>query len=129
MIVGIGTDICRVARMGGAFDRHGERLLQRLLADDERDDCLRHADRARFLAKRFAAKEAFAKALGTGVRGIVRFKDIEVTHDAAGKPLLRFHGELSAWLRTRDWLAHVSVSDEQEHALAFVVIEARTEKQ
>ncbi|PKO88504.1 MAG: holo-ACP synthase [Betaproteobacteria bacterium HGW-Betaproteobacteria-12] len=121
MIHGIGTDIVAVARLRGMWERHGERALERLLAPQEREDFDRAADKGRFLAKRFAAKEAFAKAFGTGVRPPVLLPAIAVTHDELGKPAFAFNGSLAA--ATQDLKAHLSISDEAEYAVAYVILE------
>ncbi len=123
MIHGIGTDIANVARLAGLHARHGESALEKLLAPDERDEFMRAPDKGRFLAKRFAAKEAFAKALGTGLRGPATLPNIAVAHDDLGKPIFRFAPELAALLAREGLTAHLSISDEREHAVAFVVLE------
>lgn len=123
MIFGIGTDIAAVARLQGLFDRHGESALERLLASSEREDFSRAPDKGRFLAKRFAAKEAFAKALGTGLRPPALLPNIAITHDELGKPTLAYADELSAYMSARGLKAHLSISDEREYAVAFVVLE------
>lgn len=123
MIEGIGTDIVQVARIRAALSRRGEALIARLLAPSERDHCAGHPDPSRFLAKRFAAKEALLKALGTGLRGM-SWHDIQVRHDALGKPLLVLSGEAARLLGQRR--CHLSVSDEQDYALAFVIIESES---
>ena len=123
MIHGIGTDIVAVARMTEYFQRHGERGLEKILAPDERDACRASIDPARFLAKRFAAKEALGKALGTGVRAPVLLTDIAVTHDELGKPGFVFSAPLAAHLAQRGLAAHLSISDEQDYAVAFVILE------
>ena len=126
MIRGIGTDIVTIARMGKALARHGDAFAQRILARAEWPDYTAVRDPARFLAKRFAAKEAFAKACGTGLRPPVLLSSIWVTHDALGKPLLAFSDELQHWLGCEfgAWRAHLSVSDEKETVVAFVVLES-----
>lgn len=124
MIHGIGTDIVAVARLGELLHaRHGQRGLAKILAPDERADCLASVDPARFLAKRFAAKEALGKALGTGIRAPVLLPAIAVMHDALGKPAFRFGAELEAFMRTQGLRAHLSLSDEHDYAVAFVVVE------
>lgn len=123
MIHGIGTDIVVVSRMAELWQRHGERAMQRFLAPDEYAECLASTDRARFMAKRFAAKEALGKALGTGVRTPVLLPAIAVVHDELGKPAFRFGAELAHYLNQRGLITHLSISDEQEHAVAFVVVE------
>lgn len=123
MIHGIGTDIVAVARLGELHGRHGERALGKLLAPDEMDAARNCVDPARFLAKRFAAKEALGKALGTGIRQPVLLTAIAVAHDSLGKPEFRFSTELETYLRERGLCAHLSLSDEQDYAVAFVVVE------
>jgi holo-[acyl-carrier protein] synthase len=123
MIFGIGTDIVLIARMTRLWDRHGERALERVLAPEEREDCRRATEPGRFLAKRFAAKEALGKALGTGIRAPVFLSAIAVAHDEQGKPCYRFGADLAAYLAARRLTAHLSISDERDHALAFAVVE------
>lgn len=123
MIVGIGTDIVAVARLRGMWERHGDKALDKLLAPDEFAGFTRAADKGRFLAKRFAAKEAFAKAFGTGVRPPVLLPAIAVGHDELGKPLFSFHGQLAEIVENRRLTAHLSISDEAEYAVAYVLLE------
>jgi holo-[acyl-carrier protein] synthase len=123
MIFGIGTDIVAIARMSKMWTRHGERVLERILAAGEREDCRRASDPGRFLAKRFAAKEALSKALGTGVRAPVLLNAISIAHDPHGKPCFELAPELAAYVKERGLTAHVSISDEREYAVAFVVVE------
>jgi holo-[acyl-carrier protein] synthase len=125
MIRGIGIDLVTVERMSGMIERHGDRLAQRILAPTELDEYASVQDKARFLAKRFAAKEAVAKALGTGLRAPVSMERIAVTHDDQGRPGVAFADELAAWLAERRIGAlHLSISDERDHAVAFAVAEA-----
>lgn len=123
MIHGVGTDLVAIARMRALWERHDERALARLLAPAEQAACRASADPARFMAKRFAAKEALGKALGTGIRTPVLLTAIAVTHDELGKPLFAFGVELAAWLASGGLTCHLSLSDEAEYALAFVVVE------
>lgn len=124
MIHGIGTDIVSISRMRDLHARFGARLAARVLAPEERDEYAAAAMKDTFLAKRFAAKEAFAKAAGTGMRGPVSFAAIRISHDALGRPALTCAPQLAAWLAARGiGAAHVSLSDEREFALAFVVLE------
>ena len=125
MIAGVGTDIVAVARLGKLYARHGERALEKLLAAQERADFDKASDPARFLAKRFAAKEALGKALGIGVATPATLQNIAVVHDQLGKPAFAYAPELEEMLRERGLIAHLSISDEQEFALAFVVLERR----
>ena len=123
MIYGIGTDIAAVARLRGLWERHGEKALEKVLAPSEFDDFSRASDKGRFLAKRFAAKEAFAKALGTGVRSPAVLPAIAVTHDEFGKPNLICYGQLSKMLENLGLTAHLSISDEADYAIAYVILE------
>ncbi|MBK7645742.1 MAG: holo-ACP synthase [Betaproteobacteria bacterium] len=123
MIYGIGTDIVAVSRLRGMWERHGERVLDKLLAPQEMDDFAKAADKGRFLAKRFAAKEAFSKALGTGVRPPATLTAIAVSHDDLGKPILDFCGQLEKMLKNKNLKAHLSISDEAEYAVAHVILE------
>ena len=123
MIHGIGTDIVAVARMVEYFQRHGERGLEKMLAPAEREACRNSSDPARFLAKRFAAKEALGKAFGTGVRAPVLLPDIAVLHDELGKPSFTYSPALAAHFAERGISAHLSISDEHDYAVAFVILE------
>lgn len=123
MIHGVGTDLVAIGRMRDMWQRHGERALAKLLAPEEHDACRASADPGRFLAKRFAAKEALGKALGTGIRAPVLLSSIAVRHDELGKPAFAFAAGLAGWMAERGLSAHLSLSDEAEHALAFVVTE------
>ena len=123
MIFGVGTDIVAVARLGKLYERHGERALGKLLAPAECADFARAADPARFLAKRFAAKEALGKALGIGVAPPATLGNSAVAHDELGKPAFAYAPELADYLAKRGLTAHLSISDEQDFALAFVVLE------
>ena len=123
MIHGVGTDIAAVARLAALYEKHGERALEKLLAAVERADFEKARDPARFLAKRFAAKEAFGKALGTGIRPPAVLSAIAVTHDALGKPQLACCGQLQEMLENQGLVAHLSISDETDYAIAYVILE------
>lgn len=123
VIHGIGTDIVAVVRMTEYWQRHGERGLEKMLAPAERDDCRASPDPGRFLAKRFAAKEALGKAFGTGVRAPLLLPDVSVIHDALGKPSFSYAPALAAELAGRGLTAHLSISDERDYAVAFVILE------
>ena len=123
MIHGIGTDIVRVERLRTALARHGERFALRILAATEVEAWRAHRDPARFLAKRFAAKEAFSKALGTGIRPPASLNAIAITHDELGKPGFDCCGELGKLLKIRGLSAQLSISDEADYAVAFVILE------
>jgi holo-[acyl-carrier protein] synthase len=127
MIFGIGTDIVSVARMSRALERHGERFAERLLAEPERADYGRSSHPAHFLAKRFAAKEAAAKALGTGFSQGISLHDIRVEHDALGRPLLGFEGCAQERLDACGIGQHfLSLADEREYAIAYVTLLLRS---
>jgi holo-[acyl-carrier protein] synthase len=124
MIYGIGTDIVEVERIQASLEQFGDAFAKRILADVEWPDYEASQLKARFLAKRFAAKEAFAKAIGTGIRGEVSFHNIAVTHDALGRPLLQLSTALQAFLKQHHiHQSHISISDEKNLALAYVVLE------
>ena len=125
MIYGIGTDIVATGRIAHALERFGERFAARILAPEEHAEFAAHKSPARFLAKRFAAKEAFAKALGTGVRHPATLHNIRVGHDRLGKPSLAFAPALAFDLEQRGISHHhLSLSDEQDMAVAFVILES-----
>ena len=124
MIVGIGTDIVSIARVRTALDRHGEAFAERILAEGEFAEFRSVRDGARLLAKRFAAKEAFAKAFGTGLREPATLHAIAVEHDALGKPVFSFDRLLADTMHERGWAAHLSISDEKDHVVAFALIES-----
>jgi holo-[acyl-carrier protein] synthase len=123
MIFGIGTDIVAVGRLQTMWERHGERALERLLAPEERAAFEAAADKGRFLAKRFAAKEAFSKALGTGVRPPAVLTAMAVGHDELGKPVFNCRGALAELVEKRSLRAHLSISDEADYAIAYVILE------
>ncbi|MEW6133362.1 MAG: holo-ACP synthase [Pseudomonadota bacterium] len=124
MIYGIGVDLIKVARLEKGLARYGMHYADRLLAPEEHQAFFSAAEPARFLAKRFAAKEAFAKAAGTGLRHPLHLRSIAVTHSELGQPALRFGDELSCWLQGHGIIAsHLSLSDEREYVIACVVLE------
>lgn len=123
MIHGIGTDIVRIDRVRRSLERHGERFATRILAASECEDWRAARDPARFLAKRFAAKEAFGKALGSGVAMPATLHAIAVAHDERGKPEFRFDARLSDFMTQRGLRPHLSLTDEDDYVVAFAVIE------
>lgn len=124
MIFGVGTDLVEVARVARVWGDYGRRFAQRVLGPNELVRLESTKDPVRFLALRFAAKEAAAKALGTGFRRGVSPRLIEVVNDAAGKPDLQCHGAVSALLAEYCITgSHVSLSDERAYAIAVVVLE------
>jgi holo-[acyl-carrier protein] synthase len=129
MIVGIGSDIVDVRRIERAVTRHGERFLMRIFTDTERATAKRRAKQMETYAKRFAAKEACAKALGTGFRAGVFFRDMGVVNLRSGRPTMELTGGAQARLRAitpEGYQARidVTITDEGSMAQAFVVISA-----
>lgn len=121
MILGIGTDIVSIARIERALERHGERFAERILATTEREAYRRSASPSHFLAKRFAAKEAAAKAFGTGFSDGLSLHDIAVRNDRRGRPELVLTGRASGLCEELGvGEHHVSLADEKDHAIAFV---------
>jgi len=123
-IYGIGTDIVEVRRMAAILGRRGHGFARHVLHHDELLEYEASRFPERFLAKRFAAKEAFSKAMGTGFRSPVTLTNIRITHDDLGKPGFAFEPELSELVaQQRVGRCHLSVSDEKELVAAFVVLE------
>jgi holo-[acyl-carrier protein] synthase len=124
VIRGIGTDIVSVARMQSDIERHGDRFARRILTDQEFDEYRSVVHPGRFLAKRFAAKEATAKALGTGFNAGVGLRDIGVGHEPGGRPVLVYSERvIQLCLAVGISRSHLSLSDERDYAVAFVVLE------
>ena len=124
MIFGIGTDIVEVSRIEASIAQFGDDFAKRILAESEYPSYQESHIKPRFLAKRFAAKEAFSKALGTGLRAPATFQNIAVSHDELGKPILILAAELQAFMNSKNITqTHISISDEKNLAAAFVVLE------
>lgn len=124
MIYGIGADLVHIPRMVKVLERWGSRFMKRVFTPAEIEVCRKRAFPPASFALRFAAKEAFAKAMGLGMtRGMV-WRDIEVVHDPKGKPGLIPHRESARACEERGIIAiHLSLSDEKEYAVAMVVLE------
>lgn len=128
MIAGIGTDIVQIARIQASCARHGHAFVQKILGTEE---CQVYQQRSaksevrgvRYLASRFAAKEAFSKAMGCGFRPPMSWHGLQILNDAAGKPMIQLAEPLAAWMAERQLQAQISLSDEQDYALAFVIFE------
>ena len=130
MILGIGTDLANITRIEGTLARFGERFLARVFTPEERRKAEARADRAGTYAKRWAAKEACSKALGTGLRMGISWKDMAVSNLRTGQPVMQVTG----WAKERldamtpaghEAIIHVTLTDDHPWASAFVVIEAR----
>ena len=129
MIIGLGSDLADIARIGATLERFGERFVKRVFTDIERARSERKPDRAASYAKRFAAKEACAKALGTGMRAGVFWRDMGVVNLRSGAPTLALTGGAAkrlAAITPPGMTAHIhlSLTDDDPYALAFVIIEA-----
>lgn len=122
-VSGIGVDMVTISRVADLLERYGDRFARRILTDAELAEIETHSRPERFLAKRFAAKEAAAKAFGTGFRDGLWFRHIGVTHDATGRPTLDYTGPAQTLARQRGVIAsHLSISDEADLAIAFVTL-------
>lgn len=123
MIIGVGLDIAQVDRVEQTWQRHGKRFLERCFTQAEAEEALARARPGQALAMRFAAKEAFSKAAGLGMRGLA-WREIEVVHDTLGKPALKLHGRALAWMKDNGATGcHLSLSDDGGIAAAVVVLE------
>jgi holo-[acyl-carrier-protein] synthase len=128
VIYGIGTDVCDIRRIRAALDAHGERFARKILGADEFTVFTRRTAKVRergvrYLASRFAAKEAFSKAVGLGMRMPMWWTRCEVLKAPSGKPGIVTHGELAEWCSLQQLRFHVSLSDEADTAVAFVIAE------
>ncbi len=128
MIVGIGTDLCDVRRIRETLERRGDRFAEKVLGDRElavwRARTARSPVRGlRYLATRFAAKEAFSKAIGLGIHMPMTWRRCEILNAESGQPQIVLHDELATWFTAKGWKAHVTVTDEGDLAQAFVVVE------
>lgn len=124
MIIGLGTDICNIERVGRFIERYGERFTRRCFTPMEISHCTRYHNGYEQFAARIAAKEAASKALGTGWRNGVHWKHFEVSHEPSGKPFLRIHGraaELAAQMGLKS--SHISLTHDAGVAMAVVIFE------
>ena len=129
MIVGIGSDLSDIRRIQKSLDRFGDRFVERVYTEVERSRSERKQDRAASYAKRFAAKEACAKALGTGIRRGVFWRDMGVVNLRSGKPTMALTGGALKILNEitpagMTTVIHLSLTDDHPYAQAFVIIEA-----
>lgn len=126
MIVGIGTDLVEIARISALISKRKEAFVKRILSEQERKHFEQHAQPEKFLAKRWAAKEAISKALGTGFTQGVCFTDMIIGHTEQGQPLVELAGktaDVAQQLGINYW--SISLSDEVHYAVAFVIAEKR----
>ena len=127
MIVGIGTDILQITRLQAAYERTNGRLAEKILGPDEmlvfKDRLSRNHKRGiAFLATRFAAKEAFSKAIGLGMRMPMTWRSLQTLNEPSGKPVTSYLGALAQFMQEKNWEAQVTVSDEQDMAIAHVIV-------
>ncbi|MFB9221676.1 holo-ACP synthase [Paracoccus cavernae] len=132
MILGIGTDLCNIERIAGVLERHGDRFRNRVFTPTELAKAARRKDEAGTLAKRWAAKEACSKALGTGLAMGISWKDMAVTNLRSGQPTMGLTGWAAERLAEMTpeghrAVVHVTLTDDHPWAQAFVVIEALPE--
>jgi holo-[acyl-carrier protein] synthase len=128
MIFGLGTDIIRIDRIAAAVTRHGDRFAERVLGPQEMEKYLSRKAKVevrglRFLATRFAAKEAFSKAIGLGMRMPMTWRSAQILNAPSGKPMVVTSGALATFMQAHGISAQVSISDEAEYAVAFVIVE------
>jgi holo-[acyl-carrier protein] synthase len=120
-VIAVGTDICDVRRIKDIEEKYAKRFLRKVFTTQEISYCLKKVTKHTSLAARFAAKEALLKALGTGLRSGLQWKEIEIDNDQLGKPFFRFHGHTKKTLSGRSVL--LSMSHTEQNAIAFVIIE------
>jgi holo-[acyl-carrier-protein] synthase len=128
MIFGIGADICDIRRIQGVFERNGEHFVRAILTENEmliwqRRNTLLQARGVRYLATRFAAKEAFSKAVGLGMRIPMHWHHCEVVSQPSGRPVIALNGPMLEWFEERDLQAHLSMTDERDYVVGFCVVE------
>lgn len=130
MIYGIGTDIIQIARIEAALGRHGDRFAERILGSEELQKYHRRKAKVearglRFLATRFAAKEAFSKAIGLGIHMPMTWRAMQTLNAPSGKPIVVTSGKLEQYMQENGLTAQVSITDETDYAVAFVIVEKK----
>lgn len=128
MIYGIGTDIIQISRIQRAITRHGDRFAEKILGPDELEKYRYRTEKVaargiRFLATRFAVKEAFSKAIGLGMHMPMTWRAVQTLNAPSGKPVPRFSGDLKDFMEQNGLIAQVSITDEADYAVAFVIVE------
>lgn len=128
MIYGIGTDILQIPRVEAALARNGERFAEKILGPEELEKYRRRKAKVeargiRFLATRYAAKEAFSKAIGLGMRMPMTWRALQVLNAPSGRPVAVASGLLKEYMEQNNLVAQVSITDESEYAVAFVIVE------
>src|SRR3954447_11969792 len=130
MIYGIGTDIIQISRIEAALARHGDRFAEKILGLQELEKYRRRKAKVeargiRFLATRFAAKEAFSKAIGLGMQMPMTWRALQTLNAPSGKPIAVASGALAEFMEQNGLTAQVSITDEAEYAVAFVIVEKK----
>ncbi len=128
MIFGIGTDILRIDRLAAAVARHGDRFAQKILGPQELEKYHRRKEKVaarglRYLATRFAAKEAFSKAIGLGMHMPMTWRAVQILNASSGKPIVVTSGTLTEFMQQHGLAAQVTITDEVDYAVAFVIVE------
>jgi len=124
-LVGIGTDIVKLSRIKALYDQWGARFLLRILSSHEREALASLSHKIPYIAKRFAAKEAVAKALGTGIGEKAAFVEISIENETSGKPKVVLYGKAKEFATSVGvGKVHISLSDEREYAIAYVILES-----
>jgi holo-[acyl-carrier protein] synthase len=131
MIFGTGTDVCDLRRIAATLARKGDRFAEKVLGPRELK--VFHFRRAKvearglaYLGTRFSAKEAFSKAIGLGLHMPMTWRSCEILNHPSGQPYVQLHGELASWFEARRLRAHVTLSDESDYAVSFVVVETES---
>ncbi|PXF63235.1 holo-ACP synthase [Kangiella spongicola] len=123
-IFGVGTDIVKLERVERSYQRHGDKFAERILSSDELEAYVSKKNKVTYLAKRFAAKEAISKALGTGMREGIDFKQLSIVSNQLGKPEVFLQGKAQDWAQNNKIArVHLSISDERDAAVAFAIAE------
>lgn len=130
MIYGIGTDIIQISRVEGVLTRNGERFAEKILGPQELQNYQVRRTKVearglRFLATRFAAKEAFSKAIGLGMHMPMTWQAMQTLNDPSGKPVVVTSGALKDFMEAHGLSAQISLTDEEEYAVAFVIVEKK----
>ena len=128
MIFGTGTDVCDLRRIAATLARRGDKFPERVLGPDEMKVFRYRRSKVEsrglaYLGTRFSCKEAFSKAIGTGLHMPMTWRACEILNRPSGQPYIRLHGELAEWFAARRLRAHVTLSDESDYAVSFVVVE------
>ncbi len=131
MIIGIGTDMCDIRRIENSIEKFGERFINKIFTEKEQAYCDAKSGRAAYYAKRFAAKEAVAKALAREETGALSWKDVEVRNDPSGRPTIHLYRQAKERLESHlpkglEAITHISLTDDYPYAMAFAIIEAHS---